>query len=100
MCKKSFNWDRKTWTVDYLEYLETFKEAILASIKVSFPNYEYTFILRTDASIIAWGGVLIQVTPGGLYECISFVSAKFTDTAAKWDIHNRFCTCYAVHTRR
>ena len=89
MCTKSFNWDKTTWKLDYLSIFESFKNDILNSIAVSFPNYELPFILRTDASDIAWGGVLLQVLPGGEYECIGLTSAKFSDSAKKWDIHKK-----------
>lgn len=86
MCTKGFDWDKTTWKDDFEKHFEKFKIAILESIAVTFPNYNYTFILRSDASKIAWGSVLIQVTPQGLYECIGLASGKWSPTACKWDI--------------
>ena len=89
MTVKNFSYDPTTWTKDYVQHFEKLKLGLLHSIAVSFPNYNYTFILRTDASTEAWGGVLIQITPTGTYECISLVSAKFSGPAHKWDIHKK-----------
>lgn len=89
MCRKDFNFDPKTWTQDYVECFNKLKSAILASIAVSFPDYSLTFILRTDASDVAWGAVLLQVKEGGDYECIGLESAKWSDTASRWDIEKK-----------
>ena len=89
MCRKDFNFDPKTWTQDYVECFNTLKSAILSSIAVSFPDYSLTFILRTDASDVAWGAVLLQVKEGGEYECIGLESAKWSDTASRWDIEKK-----------
>ena len=95
MTANGFSWDKATWEVDYEKLFEDFKVEILNSIAVAFPDYSLNFILRTDASKVAWGGVLIQVKTGGTYECISLVSAKFSDTALKWDIQKK--EAYAIY---
>jgi hypothetical protein len=84
MTKKDFDWTVSTWTRDYVEDFNIFREAILASVAISFPDYNNTFILRTDASDVAWGGVLLQVLPGGTYECIGLCSAKWSGPAQIW----------------
>jgi hypothetical protein len=89
MSKKGFSWDEKTWLKDYRTIFEVFKADILNAIAVNFPDYSLTFVLRTDASKVAWGGVLLQVTKGGTYECISLASAKFSDIAYRWDIQKK-----------
>mmetsp|Transcript_10393 Transcript_10393/g.10015 ORF Transcript_10393/g.10015 Transcript_10393/m.10015 type:complete len:951 (-) Transcript_10393:1276-4128(-) len=89
MCCTGFSFDPKTWTKDYVSAFEVLKKSILAAISITIPNFDYTFILRTDASDVAWGGILLQVTPEGLYECINLCSGKFTDSAFKWDIQKK-----------
>ena len=82
MTNKGFNFNKESWTKDYESNFKILKTALLDSISVTFPkNCNYTFILQTDASEVAWGGVLIQVTPTGTYECISLVSVKFSGPA-------------------
>jgi hypothetical protein len=94
MSKKSFSWDEKTWLKDYRTIFEVFKADILNAIAVNFPDNSLSFVLRTDASKVAWGGVLLQVTKGGTYECISLASAKFSDIAYRWDIQKK--VTYAI----
>jgi hypothetical protein len=95
MTQKDFSFDKTTWKRDYELSFNTFKEALLNSIAVTFPNYALTFILRTDASKDAWGAVLIQVTPTGLYQCIGLASAKWSKSAFRWDIGKKeACAMY------
>jgi hypothetical protein len=81
MTAKTFSFDKTTWQRNYEECFEVFKEVLLASIAVTFPNYSLTFILRPDASKDAWGAVLIQVTPTGTYQCIGLASKKWSKAA-------------------
>jgi hypothetical protein len=80
MCTKGFDFKPKTWTRDYFRDFDLLKEAILGSIAVTFPDYTLPWIVRTDASVVAWGAVLIQVKSGGEYECIDLESGKWTDS--------------------
>ncbi len=89
MCTKNFNFDPSTWSRDYLHDFSLLKEAILGSIAISFPDYSLPWILRTDASKTAWGAVLIQVRPGGEYECIALESGKWSGAACDWDIEKQ-----------
>jgi hypothetical protein len=67
MVHNDFNWDKKTWSVDYEAVFEKLKEGIRNSITLFFPDYSLVWVLRTDASDIACGAVLYQVyiTPNG-----------------------------------
>ena len=58
MCTKNFSWNTSTWKRDYKGDFDTLKEALLASIAITLPNFDLTFIVRTDASDVAWGGIL------------------------------------------
>jgi hypothetical protein len=91
MCTKGFSFKLDTWTRDYFHDFALLKEAILGSIAVTFPDYTLPWIICTDASSVAWGAVLIQVRPGGEYECIALESGKWTDSAKKWDIEKKGC---------
>ena len=68
MCVQGFNWDPTSWTVDYTAAFKALTEAITAAISITIPDFTLTWILRTDASEVAWGGILLQVLPTGLYE--------------------------------
>jgi hypothetical protein len=90
MVKKEFNWDESTWKeVDYRLAFQHFKEALVAATAIYYPNYEYEWILRTDASRFGIGAVLLQVCPPddnspAILQPITFFSQKFSDQATRW----------------
>ena len=89
MTKKDFSFlNRSTWTKDYESLFNDFKRALVQSMVIHFPNYELDFILRTDASLIGCGGLLVQrqPLPDGLVQdiVIAIVSHKFTEQASRW----------------
>jgi hypothetical protein len=81
-----FSFNQKTWTRPSEQVFITAKAAILESIAITMVDLQNSIILRTDASSEAWGGVLIQVTKTGSYECIGLASGKWSKTARKWDL--------------
>ena len=88
MVRKDFNWDPGTWGKDYKKAFENMKEAISSSFEIFYPNYDLTWILRTDASEVGVGAALFQV-PADFEESqqlqpITFASKKFSDQAKKW----------------
>ena len=89
MTHKDFNWDRKTWTQDYVQAFDKMKQALINSIALFFPDYALPWILRVDASDVAVGAVLYQIRTDkdgkDANEPIGFASKKFSETAMKWD---------------
>jgi hypothetical protein len=89
MVHKDFNWDKRTWTEDYVKAFERMKESLVNSIALFFPDYLLPWILRVDASDVAVGAVLFQCRTlddsKEVYEPIGFASKKFSATAMKWD---------------
>ena len=98
MTKGNFSWDKQTWKVDYEQVFESVKASLLKSMKLNFPDYNKQFILRTDASKLAVGGVLLQKSEDGELQPIAFVSCKLSDTAQRWDAYKLECfgVYYAV----
>ena len=99
MTHKDFNWDKKTWTADYIKAFQHMKEALVSAIARFFPDYSLTWVLRVDASNVAAGAVLFQVRikDDGTeqYEPIGFASRKFSETAFKWDPYKKEAyACY------
>ena len=103
MTHKDFNWDKRTWTEDYVKAFEHMKQALVTSIALFFPDYSLTWILRVDASDVAAGAVLFQVRIRDdgteVYEPIGFASKKFSDTAFKWDPYKKeaYACFFGVH---
>ena len=108
MTEKSFNWNKDTWGVDYEACFTTFKEELLKSTALYYPDYERTWYLRVDASEDAVGFVLMQDKEGVPFkpgnstdpplEPILFGSKKFSKQARKWDMFNKeaFAMYFAI----
>ena len=102
MTHKDFNWDEKTWTVDYKGCFELFKKDILHSFTLTHPDFSLDWFLYVDASDIAVGGVLVQKTVEGVQQVVAFVSQKFSKTARAWSTYEKeaYGMCYAVRELR
>ena len=97
MTRKDFNWsDRSTWQQDYETIFEAFKNALCNSLSLYYPTYDWTWILRVDASDIACGAILLQVRPSdGALLPININSKKFSRTAQGWStIEKEGFGCY------
>jgi hypothetical protein len=68
MTKKTFNWDKTTWNINYEAVFNRVKDALQSSMAIYYPDYELDWILRTDASVLGVGAVLYQVKPRELLE--------------------------------
>lgn len=88
MCKTGFSWDKDTWTYDYVADFERFKSALTDAFSLYYPDYGLDWILRTDASDVGVGAVLLQIAPQAAGESqqqpIAFSSQKFSDQARRW----------------
>jgi len=99
MINPNFSWNRENWKCDYAKEYEDAKLALANSTAKHFPNYEWDWILRTDASQNGVGGVLLQVDPTDpdkpKYLPIGFKSKKFSGAATRWDTHKQ--EAYAIY---
>ena len=89
MVRKNFNWDRQTWKRDYVKDFENMKKALLNSFEIYYPDYNLTWILRSDASEVGIGAALFQVIEIGsikenILQPIGFASQKLSEQARKW----------------
>jgi hypothetical protein len=89
MTTKAFDWNPKTWTVDYKHHFDECKKAILEASTIYMPDYSLPWILRPDASAFAVGAVLLQLAqstePGKTIEQpLSLVSKKLSKPARNW----------------
>jgi hypothetical protein len=93
MTRSTFDWDESTWTRDYRADFDTFKQALINSMDLVFPDFSLTWILMTDASDYAVEWLLIQLRPtedGIITEVISVGSEKFsTQTELQWPINEK-----------
>ena len=89
MTRKDFQWDQNTWDPERLKAFNDFKDALLNSFTIFYPNYELPWILRTDASTHGVAFILFQVhraTPDAETELqpILIASQKFSPQARNW----------------
>ena len=91
MTAKTFKWDPKLWKVDYVSVFEEFKKALVGAVALFYPDYDLVWILKTDASEVGVGWVLLQLKPiEGTdpveyeHQPIVFGSKKFSEQARKW----------------
>ena len=91
MTKDSFDWDPKSWKVDYVNVFNSFKSALKEAATLFYPDYSLDWILRADASELGVGVVLFQVflDPDGnkINQPLLFASKKFSDQAKKWSTY-------------
>jgi hypothetical protein len=99
LTKESFNWNRELWKIDYETEFSRLKEAMSTSVELFFPDYRLEWILRTDASDVAWGAALYQLHESeegnSTLQPLGFISKKFSDVARRWDTIKK--ECYAIY---
>ncbi len=98
MLKKDFSWDPNTWKQDYKSIFDQVKAALQSSSSIFYPNYDFKWILRTDASDFGVGAVLLQVDDTispPQHQPIGFVSQKLSPQATRWSTIEK--EAYAVY---
>ena len=96
---KTFDWKDKETVRIVDEVVEEMKKAMINSTEIYFPDRRFPWVLRTDASLLGIGGVLLQVIPrhvakekglipkegeDSIMQPIWFGSMKFSTQAATW----------------
>jgi hypothetical protein len=88
MTKKTFDWKEETWKHDYRTEFKTFIQGLQDACELFYPDYTLEWILRTDASELGVGAVLLQCKPvegkEDILQPIAFVAKKFSEAARKW----------------
>jgi len=108
MSTEGFSFRKESWgDTDYEQEFEKSKRHLKDAASIYFPDRELEWILRTDASNTAIGGVLIQMMPvdrltkeqleqatkeqlittsGTVAMPIAFISKKLSDPATRWTV--------------
>ena len=82
MIHQSYDWknaesQRAVW--------EAHKKLIAKSFDIYFPNYNWKWFLRVDASKLGLGGMLCQLNPDtNQLEPLQIMSMKFSEQASRW----------------
>ncbi|KAE8723917.1 hypothetical protein F3Y22_tig00011277pilonHSYRG00002 [Hibiscus syriacus] len=91
LLKKDKVWE---WSTKCQDTFEKIKEAIMNEPVLVFPNYTKSFVVFTDASDVAIGGVLMQEGHPVAYE-----SRKLNETERRYSVHEKEMTA-VVHCLR
>ena len=104
MTKKTFNWKESTWKHDYRNEFKVFIKGLQDACQLFYPDYTLEWILRTDASELGVGAVLLQrktnEDDSEVLQPIAFVAKKFSDAAKKWSTieQEAYGIFYAIKT--
>jgi hypothetical protein len=63
MVKQNFSWGKDCWTPVLTAAFNKLKAALQNTVAIHYPNYEWEWRLRCDASDTGVGAVLLQVPP-------------------------------------
>ncbi len=77
------------WTNDLNNAFAAVKAAFSNFVLLHFPQDDVQLQLTTDASNVAIGGVLEQVTATGERQPLAFYSRKLTDNESKWSTYDK-----------
>lgn len=74
-----------------LKHFEAAKVALQQPVTLSRPDPDLRFVLQTDASAHGMGAVLMQDKSDGKRRIVSFASAKFSRTEARYHCNEQEC---------
>ncbi len=93
MTHKTFDWDQKTWKVDYKASFKRFKELCVKAIELTWPDLSLDWIVRVDACKVGVGvtGFQKRVSKDGTvdFEIIFAGSQKFSGPATRWETYKQ-----------
>ncbi|CBY12596.1 unnamed protein product [Oikopleura dioica] len=78
------------WTPEADSAFTQLKTRLANPPVISFPDFRHTFILHTDASDLACGGILTQII-NGKTKLVAAVSHTFTRAEANWSVSEKEC---------
>lgn len=82
------------WTDKHRNSFEALKNAVASKPCLRLPDFNRQFIITSDASGNALGGVLSQIFEDGEHP-IAFESRKFTDVENRYEVYERRIACHS-----
>lgn len=79
------------WTESQEKAFTTLKEKLSSSPVLKLPNLQAEFILRTDASDIALGAILLQKDSEGIKRPVAYISRKLLDREKNYSVIEKEC---------
>jgi len=72
------------WMDVHTKEFNDIKDAISNAPLLHHINYDLSLIVRSDASQLGIGAVLLQITNTGVEQYVAFASMKFSEVASRW----------------
>ena len=90
------------WTKEHSESFDILRRALTQAPILALPVPDKPFILQTDASNTALGGVLMQEDEDNNRRVVTYFSKKFSPAERNWPVHERelFGLVYALRKFR
>ena len=77
------------WSSACTTAFEDLRTALMSAPVLALPDPDLPYLLQTDASDIALGGVLMQIRPDDTRVVIAYLHHKFNKVEQRWPIHER-----------
>ena len=77
------------WTSKCVKAFDDLKQAFQNEVMLAFPDVDKPFIVETDASGYALGGILSQATDKGDLRPIAFYSRKFNPAERNYEVYDQ-----------
>ena len=74
----------REWTPEHTAAHKRLIEAVLAAQVLFRPNPRLPWVIRSDASVLGAGAVLLQVKPNGQEQPLAFMSKQFAGAQKNW----------------
>jgi hypothetical protein len=85
---------KHAWKDIHTIQFEKLRDAVVNALPLTIPRFDRPFMLRTDASDVGVGGMLLQYDDAGVENVLQFLSHKLTKAERKWNVTER--ECYAI----
>ncbi len=97
LISKGSNW---VWTEKHTECFNKIKEAISEDAKLSLPDMNRPFVIRTDACDIGISAILMQEDTDGILKAISFASRSLNKAERNYSTSHKECLAVIYGVRK
>src|SRR5699024_2426151 len=88
------------WTSQCQESFEHLRRAMAESPVIRVPDWSRPFIVKTDASELGWGAILLQEENDGTRFAIEYASQAFNQAQRKYSTYDKEATGVVAAVRK
>ena len=89
LTRLTHKFSRFSWQQEQQQAFDTLKTALTSAPILTIPDFKHPFVVATDASDLAVGGVLYQVMDDGSRRVVAYRSKLLSQTERAWATHER-----------